>query len=286
MDTGRFDALTRVLATAGTRRRAVAGLAAAAAAVVLGDGAVSAAKCSRGKKRCGKKCISRKACCVKGKQIPEGGEYRQCGICIGGNVVKDPVACVLIDPDGCTDCQGGSFACVPAPDGTLCKGCGACDGGLCGDPDETRACGDACCSALRPVCVDAAHSQCCAADKACGTACCKADSGLGLQDGEVCTRDGCCLQVKAASNCRADQPNCGEKICCAAVWTQEGRGLTCLPGAGTPPGTRGYCCGPGKSCCFTGCCPSGTTCCGDGMCCPSGDGCGSGSCFAPTPDHV
>ena len=91
MDTGRFDALTRVLATAGTRRRAVAGLAAAAAAVVLGDGAVSAAKCSRGKKRCGKKCISRKACCVKGKQIPEGGEYRQCGICIGGNVVKDPV---------------------------------------------------------------------------------------------------------------------------------------------------------------------------------------------------
>jgi hypothetical protein len=245
-------------------------------------------KCKGGKKKCGKTCIPSRACCTAPllrQWLPEGGEQGQCGICIGGSVVKDPVACVLIDPDGCTDCDGSSFTCVPAPDGARCGTCGTCSGGLC-DPDETAACGDVCCSEPTPICVDPSQEQCCTAERACDGVCCEADSGLGQEDGEVCTRDGCCPQIKAASNCRADAPNCGEKICCAAVWTQTGRGLACHPGAGVPPETRAYCCGPGKACCFTGCCPSDSSCCGDGNCCPDGDPCGSASCFAPTPDHV
>jgi hypothetical protein len=245
-------------------------------------------KCKGQTKRCGTKCIPSRACCTTPKRsqwLPEGGESGQCGICVNGKVTKDPVACLLVDPDGCADCDGDAFACVPSPDGTRCVGCGTCDGGLCGEPDEARQCGDACCSGATPVCVDPDAGQCCAEERACDGVCCRPDSGFG-EDGEVCTRDGCCLQVKTASNCRADDPNCEERICCADVWTQAGRGLTCNPGAGVPPETRAYCCGPGKACCFTGCCPSGSRCCGNRTCCPDWESCGSEACFSPTPDHV
>lgn len=286
MDNDRFDALTRSLATAGSRRQTLRGLAAAAAALLLGGGGAVAA-CPRGKKRCGEKCIPDSGCCTQPKRsrwIRHGEEYRQCGICLRGKLVKDPVDCLVIDPEGCTNCESGTFRCVPASDGARCGDCGTCEGGLC-EPDETRTCGDICCPNATPVCIDPSAEQCCTQAKACGTDCCKTDSGFG-EDGEVCTRDGCCLQEKAASNCRADDPNCDEKICCAAVWTQEGRGLACNPGADVPPETRAYCCAPGNTCCFTGCCPDGSRCCGKGTCCPDGDSCGSASCFAPIPDHV
>jgi hypothetical protein len=297
MDDSRFDELTKGLG-ASSRRGLLAAAGTAALAALFGREAVDEALAKKKKKkkkpckgqRCGDKCIPSRACCTsarRGTWIPEGEESGQCGICIGGKITKDEVECILIDPEGCTVCND-SFECVPAPNGTLCEGCGTCNDGFCEDPDETRQCGDSCCSGPNPFCVDPDAGLCCEEDRACDSECCQADSGFG-NDGEVCTRDGCCLQVKAASNCRADhddQEPCTEKICCAHVWTQEGRGLTCNPGAEVPPETRAYCCGPGKSCCFTGCCPDGSSCCGNGTCCPTGAACGSAACFAPVPDHV
>jgi hypothetical protein len=299
LDDSRFDALTKGLA-ASSRRSLVGAAGGTVLAALFGRGRAdeALAKNKRKKKkktckgqRCGSQCIPARACCTSARQgtwIAEGTESGQCGICNGGKVIKDPVACILIDPDGCTDCNGDSFECVPAPDGTLCVGCGTCEGGLCGEPDEARQCGDSCCSGPTPFCVDPDAGRCCAAERACGSECCKPDSGFGLEDGEICTRDGCCLEVKAANNCLADDPspNCTEKICCAHVWTQEGRGLAC---PGVEPGSRDYCCGPGKSCCFSGCCPSGFRCCGDEggrLCCPTGQECGGESCVAPEPDYV
>jgi hypothetical protein len=302
MDGSSFDALVKGLGATSRRRSLVGTAGAAVLAALFGlDGADEALakrkKKGKGKKkackgqRCGDKCISPRACCTdskSGRWIAEGGESGQCGICIGGNLIKDPVACLLIDETGCTDCDGNSFQCVPAPDDTPCGECGSCDGGLCEDPDPVRACGSVCCSGATPVCVDESAEQCCARNRACGTECCQADSGFGLEDGEICTRDGCCLEVKAANNCRAEDTsgNCAEKICCAHVWTQEGRGEAC---SAVDAGSRDYCCGPGKSCCFSGCCPSGYRCCGDEggrLCCPTGQGCGGEGCTAPVPDHV
>jgi hypothetical protein len=306
MDGSRFDALVKSLGVA-SRRGLVAGTGAVALSAVFGRGgpktALAMKKKGKGKgkkkkkgcrgQRCGAACIPAKACCTSAQQgtwIAEGATVGQCGLCLGGRVTKDPVDCLLIDPDGCTVCDD-SFACVPAPDGTLCEGCGRCNGGLCENPDEAKQCGDnTCCPETKPVCVDQTTGLCCEERRACGSKCCKDDSGFGLQDGETCTREGCCPEVKAASNCRADHPfgtPCTEKICCDQVWPGEGRGRACLPGAGVSPDTRGYCCGPTKSCCFTGCCPDGSSCCGDRKnCCPDGVACGSEACFDPVPDHV
>lgn len=305
MDDSRFDALVKSLSAASRRR--VVGVAGSA---VLGalfaqaglDEALAKKKKKKGKKKkkkgcqgqlCGDTCISTRACCTSSQQgtwIAEGATVGQCGLCLGGNVTKDPVDCNLIDPDGCTICSD-SFACVPAPDGTLCEGCGTCSDGFCEDADESRQCGNSCCSGATPFCVNEETGQCCPEKRACPGECCAADSGNGSQDGEICTRDGCCLEVKAANNCRADDPSpiCTEKICCDQVWTQEGTGLACTAPADSPPGTRDYCCGPGRKCCFTGCCPNDFSCCGDEggrLCCPAGQGCGGEGCIAAVPDHV
>lgn len=298
MDNARFDALTKRL-SGPTRRRLVAAAGGAVLAVLLGRDAADEALAKRKKKkkkackgqRCGEKCIPARACCTSARQgrwVSEGAKVGQCGLCLRGTVTKDEVDCLLIDASGCTVCND-SFECVPAVDGTRCEDCGTCKDGFCEDPDETRQCGNSCCSGTSPVCADPATGQCCPEKRACPGECCKADSGFGLQDGEICTRDGCCLEIKAASNCRADNESgaCTEKICCAHLWNGDERAKACTPGAGVPPDTRGYCCGPDKTCCFTGCCPDGSRCCGDRMnCCPDGEGCGSEACFDPVPDHV
>ncbi len=144
MDDCLFDDLTRALGAGPAPRRAALRLAAGGALATLAGllrGSEAAAACSSGKKRCGEKCIPASACCTKPKKsrwIAEGGEYRQCGTCLGGKLVKDPVACSLVDPDDCTECEGGTFRCVPAADGAPCKGCGTCTGGLCDNPDNAR----------------------------------------------------------------------------------------------------------------------------------------------------
>ncbi len=73
MDEQRFDDLVRQLRDARTRRSALAGLIAlgVAAAMATPDDA-SAKGCGRGKRRCGRRCIPRSACCTNANCGPNG----------------------------------------------------------------------------------------------------------------------------------------------------------------------------------------------------------------------
>ena len=124
METMKFDAVARLVGIGATRRQAVRGLLAGAAAVAVGGVSLDAALAVKGegkKKRClkaGKPCTSNKQCCPdKTKRIcavPTGGsssdEYCTGGLgakCGGANIDGDAVGlkcsanlrCSTGDPD-------------------------------------------------------------------------------------------------------------------------------------------------------------------------------------------
>jgi hypothetical protein len=258
MDGKRFDDLIRRLSDEAASRRTGVRI---GLGVLLGvglgsrllpwEGDEAAAKkgkkkktsCPRRTQPCGKACIPAKDCCLnpkRGTSIKNGAAYRQCGLCADG-VLLTTLACATLDPEGCTECSD-RFTCAPVADGTACRGCGTCQGGLCENGCE---------SATAKCCPDGKCGEtCCANGRACNTTCCGKDGNnfCCAEDQPVCICGGC-WQVGSV---QCDDPKhccgplspkcCGNDHCCA-------EGYECLVGC------------PGNTCCKGGqsdrCCPDG-----------------------------
>jgi hypothetical protein len=145
VDAGRFDALVRALTEAVTRRAALGLTFSGALGLSLGLADTEAKKkrkkkCKGGKKKCGKKCIPKTACCGGCSD----GQICQTGACVcpteccadadcpsGSGEICEDGACVC--PSGQEDsggvcgtpptCQGSSVGCSPpGPSQTCCGG--------------------------------------------------------------------------------------------------------------------------------------------------------------------
>jgi hypothetical protein len=196
MDGTRFDGLTRVIARVGTRRQAIAALAAAlgGAAVAGGEVSVAATRCRVGRQTCSRdgQCCS--GTCQRGKVTPLKDRNRcACGdgetLC--GNICAD----LAHDERNCgacgAKCATGSLCC---PDGCIdaktdVDNCGAC-GNQCGD-------GSVCCNG---VCIDieADPANCgscgyaCGADGVCVSGMCSYPDRCAAEwngESEYCFRD-------------------------------------------------------------------------------------------------
>jgi hypothetical protein len=147
MDSDRFDSLTRTISS----RRAVGGAIAGVVAGLIGRNETEAARCPKGKKRCGKRCIPRRGCCRTAQCRPGvTGEICRRNRCVcpagqrscrTGCLGKEGASCTgfetccskscdfLVGGGTCSSCSGGFCSseadCCP---GTPCVGnrCGGC----------------------------------------------------------------------------------------------------------------------------------------------------------------
>ncbi|HEU5432320.1 MAG TPA: hypothetical protein VFU81_11700 [Thermomicrobiales bacterium] len=222
MDGERFDAIVRKLRTEASRRRLLAGLAGGALPAVVGPVAARTKKkkCKGGKKRCGRRCIPKSACC----------NDADCGG--GGSCQNGACAC----PAGQKDCNGTCVA-----EASCCGGCGSCEhcaGGACVSTCQTsqRCENNQCCEPLQELCdsVDA----CCAG----ATACAVISNGKGgnFGCGFFGASNRCCID-SGADGCGSDCDCCGDALC------QDGR--CCFPGG------QGYICDTLGECCNFKCEP-------------------------------
>jgi hypothetical protein len=141
VDGSRFDALTRSLSAPGTRRRVIAGLAAAALAACGVRGAEAAcrpggaacrenANCCSG--MCSKNARGRRTCLPEGAACPlPGGDF---GILRGGACVGTRGGCRRGSQDGAVVCpDGGACGEIPICDVTV-EGALVCDAGVAAFP--------------------------------------------------------------------------------------------------------------------------------------------------------
>ena len=258
MDGFHFDALTRTLTTAGSRRRALTGLLFGSLGL-LGDWAeeTAAKNCKKIKnKQKRKKCLAKARTptptCTRscaGKTCGDDGCGCSCGDCFLGS------------------CQGGICVCPTGEE--VCKG--ACRA-ACAEPEKrnTETCD--CCTRHGFLC--GLSSQCCS--RICGAQGCEGRNGL-----EACTWDGQC----ASGVCEAGTCTCKGDVC---------KGVCKVPC--TPPRstrnpdtcacctTTGHECSDGScNCCCSGTCdgPVGERPCSgllDGTPCSFNAQCASGTC--------
>jgi hypothetical protein len=264
VDANRFDAITRSLSTALPRRTAVVGLAAgllrlaAEASVVAGKGKKKPKK--KGE-RCGKTTCPRGGlccdpakgrCCAKGESCCNPGEEtgtccsarNRCGKPWGDETAPQeccpPQRQFLTSRNLVRCCPEGTRAIqhFPVSVGPCCP--------------EERVCGDTCCAADTPVCVDPEQGRCCTEQGACDTTCC---SGLF---GDCC--EGKCLFSESGP-----WHSCGD-FCCPA-------GKTCCGTAAIP-----VCCDAETQVCVQNCTGGAPNCCpaANPNCCDTdcGNNCG------------
>ena len=233
MDPQHFDALTRRLSSAGSRRRVLTALVGGAFGRVLGlPGADEAAA------KCKNPCPPEKPCCIKGKCREQCGDTC-CADCfvevlLNGNPDEDhPICCT---PSGGTICEHNK----PGPgDDRCCYPNEKCVKGKC--------CCDDCSGAIN------CGGECCAIDACCNGKCC--------EKGKVCATkeqgaDETC--VPANRDCDGDAEcfpgeTCHGGKCCSGL-------RICGDGAGQP-----VCCTAGEWCEFQGqqnaeCCAINTIC--------------------------
>lgn len=281
-----FDALTRILGTADSRRGTVRALGGAFFSSLLAptlgvdeDAAAKARQHARGKKdRHDSNRVQ-----SEGKRKGRGKKGKR-------QHKSPPLPPGCQDCNDCQKCQNG--ACVPDPDldGIICQGsgaaCGYCQSGQCA-PSMIRPCSDGICPAR--------ENQCCSDEKLCidresstGVACIPKDKCC--PDTEQMCRGIC---ITRAHCCQDDRPqNCGP---CGAVCNPGGI-WACSTAKVCANGTCGPVCPHGQELDTATCqckvvCPGGQercaddTCC-DGQCtqytcCPAGRDFCQGTCCIP-----
>jgi hypothetical protein len=282
MDGNRFDRLTRLLASATSRRNAVKGalgvaFGGAAAASIVDDG--EAIQCRRG----GSYCTRNSQCCS--------------GTCRTGSRFPTKVRNRCSCGAGQADCGG---SCVTLGTNLNCASCGnkckaneICLSGRC---QNVIRCGDDYCDRATEICVE--NSVCC--DKGsnhalCDGACCDGHccDGTCCPDGKKCVGWQCCEESdndalcggECCANVCADGTCClsGEIECENECWD----GL-CIEGVQCPTYAvdtlcNGECCHEGGCINGEGCCPYGEKAC-DGECC-DGD-CSDGTICCTTTGDV
>jgi hypothetical protein len=236
MDPRYFDALTRRLSHAGSRRRVLTALAVGALgqAVDLSSADRVAASCNGGSG-----CPPEKPCCIKGKCRKRCGD-ECCADCfvvvslLGGPDLEHPVCC---ESSGGTICEHKK----PSPgDDRCCYDDEVCLKGKCcwvGFAGVTN-CGGKCCAA----------SACCNNEKCC-------EKGYVCATKENDAEETC---VPANRGCAGDEEcfageHCLGGKCCSGL-------RECNDGAG-----KEFCCSASKYCAFKGqpnaeCCPINTSC--------------------------
>jgi len=296
MDDGRFDALTRVLGAARTRRGAIGALTAlfGGAAVADAEGADSSKNKHhhhrRHKKRCNPKCPAGQKCDRKTRSCfcQNGGSVCGANCCLPGTRCEGGQCTPLTPPATChefgTECAGDNIPCCGA-DLQCASGQGgkfdvACykkaDVACTADTEcvyGTRCTGGKC-TLIQPPPVPTCNSSnctgCCTGD-ACvpiggqGTNLCGAGGAVcgGCGAGEVCTAGACVPFICNASSC----PNgCCIGNTCVAYGSQS------VAACGTAGATCGAC-GSGLGCfnglcvaCSATTCPNG--CCNGNVCVP------------------
>jgi hypothetical protein len=285
MDADRFDALSRSLIEAPSRRsalRLLAGSALGGALGWLGHEAAEAGKKKRKKRK-------------KGEDKGGGGGSKKKKKKKNRNQEQPPPP----EPCGPASCSSGTFCCDDArgiccADGSECCNIGPGTGSCCSPPNR---CG-------KPWGNDAAPWECCPPERqwftntglvrCCPTGTRSLGTGITSDDGPCCPEEKYCSQSLTGGACCPDlAPICTDRAterCC----TEEGRcGDTCC----APPFSE--CCngkcrhadlGPWTPC-GDSCCLGGKSCCTNGglaMCCDPGDvcpaPCGSLSIACCTPE--
>ena len=238
MDPQRFDALTRRLSRAGSRRLVLTALAGGAFGQLLGLPRANRVAASG---ECGNACPPAKPCCIKGKCREKCGDDdlgnpRCCPDCF--------VEVLLTGPDLehpiCCESSGGTICEHNKP--------GKADDHCCYD-DQLCVKGKCCCNNCEGV--KKCAGKCCAIASCCNGKCC--------EKGYVCaTKNGKMTCVRANRNCHGDGEcfsgeHCLDGKCCSGL-------RECDDGAG-----KEFCCGARQYCVFKGsgaamCCPINTSC--------------------------
>jgi hypothetical protein len=262
MHTQRFDALTRRLAAAGSRRRVLSALLAATLGQIFRGSAVDevAAKCKHGNRRCkkkkrqecggGKQCPPEVPCCFKGTCQP---------LC-GDSCCEDCFVEILLQT-GQPDLDHP--ICCPASGGTVCspdvkprkkkknskkrrKRRNDPSDDVCCYPTDACVNGACCCDGCQGSMV--CGGKCCAIAACCNGACC--------EDGQICATtpagEAC---VSANRGCSGDQDCFSGEVCHGGVCCSGGR--VCTDGQGGD-----VCCDAGARCELPNniCCPINTAC--------------------------
>jgi hypothetical protein len=288
MDADRFDALTRSLTTAPSRRSLLAGLLAGASARLTFRGERAEARRRKRKKPCGTETCS--GCCRNGTCVTDPDatcgtlfQGEQCLPCSPGEFCdrRDdqfgkckcaPGMCAA-EINGC--CDQESDRCRP---GTSPKACGkrgeACEPCLPNEVCQNRRCCipergpcDADLSPLNPCCGNAVcvGGKCCPDEYRCKGTCCprgtKCVDGVCKCDVERCQRDlnGCCdpdpLRPSLSCAPGTSKLACGKPgTICRNCVKKFGSASTCVNRACTCPQgclrPDGQCCGDGARCIF------------------------------------
>ncbi len=194
MDHGRFDTWTRSIAS----RRAFGGALLGTIAGALGLRPVVAARCRRGKKRCGKRCIPKSACCTTGQCQP-GVTGRTCRrnrcVCPAGQMSCRPLC---LGKEG-APCTGFETCCSGSCDFLVGGGtCSSCNGHFCnadypccpGTPCVGNRCGG--CLGRAVVCTPG------------GQPCCESECSGGTclsAAGQRCKHDANCAECYLRGDC-------------------------------------------------------------------------------------
>lgn len=231
MDYNRFDALTRTMTAAGSRRQALAAALGGALAIALGaaPGQEAAAK----KKPC-PPCKKRKQGKCK-KKLPDGTGCRG-GACQNGSCVATAES-----PSSVRPVEEAASVPPPPPDCTTAASCPA--------PPASQLCAQATCIG----------GKCGIGPKAANTVC-RPIAGECDITAEVCEGTGLncpANQFKPANTpCTSDGKSCTRDIC-------DGSSSTCSH----PPVANGTPCGTEQACCGGTCCIAGQACSERGTCC-------------------
>jgi hypothetical protein len=279
MDGARFDAIARSLAQPGSRRRLLAGLAAAALGLAGRDraGAVACRTpgllCRENADCCARVCAAdaagRRVCrCRTAADCPPPTNRCLAATCAAGVCGTAPaVHCAAID-----QCHLAG-ACVPAT-GT-CTNPAKANGTACDDGDRRTTgdhCQDGACVGTKVVCTaqDQCHSAGC--DPGTGTCAQTPLTGTPCDDGNACTQHDTCQ----AGVCTAGAP----KVCAACQTCQGGSCVsTCAAGQVCH---QGACCTPDATTCAGKCSPATDNCGQDcGATCAADQVCHQGACCTP-----
>jgi hypothetical protein len=258
MDDGRFDAFTRALSDAESRRGVLGRLLVVAG--ILGSAALPDAAEARKRKGKGRKK-------GKGKKKPRQREKsppgEQCGsaLCTDGRFCCDDQRAICCSPgDSCCNLGPGTGICCPSPN-------------RCGRPWGNDNAPSECCPPERQWFTHTGVVRCCPpGTRSLGT-------GITSDDGPCCPEEKYCSQELTGGKC------CGDL---APVCMNRATGRCCTPegvcGNICCSGMFGVCCngecrltelGPWSPC-GEFCCPGGKTCCtngGQAICCDPDDVC-------------
>ena len=263
MDSTRFDALTRSLATAGTRRalvRTAFGTVVAGLGSVIGRSSALADEC----KHDGKQCKKHDQCC-SGLCVPDPDAESTSS--------SDSVCCT---PDSaaqtCADTCGEATnncgqtvqcepCCVPDDTATTCAGMCGMQTNNCGTAVDCGLCGDEICLA----------DDECASGECCNDSCCDETQPSTYV---CCGEQGCCdcFDTDFGPDCFSGTDLCGtypnDKICSPSTTCYNG---DCVRPVYLCPFEAGgddvYCTGAvGAGCCGGVCCPNDKPICADGTC--------------------